>query len=115
MLESVFAGILLIGFVLFIAQGYAQANSMDGHDFGRVLPDLDQRGLLRGYVYSGDLEGLESEIRLYGFGHSVQVCAPSGSCKGSMPVHENVWVTSYFLSGNDSFQPREVRLYAWKT
>ncbi len=114
MLESMFAGLILIGFMLYLAHGYAQASSADQHDFGWVLPELDNQGLLRGHVYSGDLAGLEDEITLYGFGHSVQVCNPSGACLGSVPQEESVWVSGHFLSGDGTFQPREVRLYAWK-
>lgn len=114
MLEAVFAGIILLGFLLYLAQGYGQAGSVPEHDFGRVLPELDRQGLLRGYIYSDDIQGLESKISLYGFSHSVQVCQPSGGCTGQMGQGENVWVSSYYLAGHDSYQPREVRLYAWE-
>ncbi len=113
-LESVFAGLILLGFLLYLAQGYTQASSGPEHDFGRVLPELDQRGLLRGYVYSGDIQGLEGEISLYGFSHSIQVCGPSGGCTGQAPRADNVWVSAYFLAGEDSYQPREVKLYVWE-
>lgn len=114
MLEAVFAGLILLGFMLYLAHGYSQAGSGPEHDFGRVLPELDQRGLLRGYVYSGDIQDLEDEISLYGFSHSVQICQPSGGCAGQAGQGGNVWVSSYFMAGGDSYQPREVRLYVWE-
>lgn len=111
MLEAVFAGLLLIGFMLFIAHTYSASGSVAEQDFGWVLPELDQKGLLRGYAYSGDRTGLEGEITLYGFEDSVQFCSPGSGCSGSAPEGENVWASSYFLSGDSSFDPREVRLY----
>lgn len=114
MLESLFAGLLLLGFLLYLAQGYSQAGSVPEQDFGHVLPGLEQSGLLRGHVYSGDLGGLENEIDLPGFSHSIQVCGPSGDCEGQQGSGENVWVSSYVLAGGDSYQPREVRLYVWE-
>jgi hypothetical protein len=114
MLESVFAGLLLLGFLLYLAQGYSQAGSVPEHDFGWVLPGLDDQGLLRGYVYSGDIQGLEGEISIPGFSHSVQVCDPSGSCAGQQGQAENIWASSYLLAGEGSYQPREVRLYVWE-
>ena len=114
MLESVLAGLLLVGFMLFLAHGQNTSGSDDIEGFGWMLPELDHKGLLRGYVYSGDLSGLEDEIVIYGFEDSIQVCRPGGSCSGTIPNEDNVWVSSYFLSGDTSFQAREVRLYAWK-
>ena len=114
MLEAVLAGLILVGFMLFLAQGQNASGSDDSGGFGWVLPKLDHKGLLRGYVYSGDLPGLEDEITLYGFEDSIQVCIPGGSCSGTAPQGDNIWVSSYFLSGDASFQAREVRLYAWK-
>jgi hypothetical protein len=113
-LESVFAGLILVGFMLYLSQGYVASGQADETDFGWALPELDHQGLLRGYAYSGDLEGLEGEISTPGYSHSVQFCGPSGACQGERPPEENVHVSSYFLSGNGSFQPMEVRLYAWE-
>lgn len=113
-LESVFASILLVGFLLYLAQGYTQARSGPERDFGWVLPELDNQGLLRGHVYPEDIRGLEDEINLYGFNHSIQICNPSGGCSGQTPQAQNVWVSTYFLAGEDSYQPREVKLYVWE-
>jgi hypothetical protein len=113
-LEAVFAGLILLGFMLYLAQGYTQSRSGPEQDFGWVLPELDQMSLLRGHVYSGDIQGLEGEIAIYGFNHSVQVCDPSGGCLGQIPQARDVWVSAYFLAGEDSYQPREVRLYVWE-
>ncbi len=114
MLEAVFAGLVLIGFLLYLAQGYARVGTVPEHDFSGILPALDQEGLLRGHVFSGDVQGLQDEITLPGFQHSVQICAPAGACTGQVPDADNVWVSAHFLAGDDSYQPREVNLYVWE-
>ena len=114
MLESVFAGIILVGFMLYLTGTHAASHAEPERDFTGVLPELDQRGLLRGYVYSGDIQGIGADIDLFGYSYSVQVCDPSGSCTGQGPAGDNVWVSSYLLSGEDSYEPREVKLYVWE-
>jgi len=114
MLESVFASIILVGFLLYLAQGYTQSHSGPEQDFGRVLPGLDQAGLLRGPALSGDVQSIEDEISLYGFSHSVQLCDASGDCLGQRPQAQTILAYSHFLAGEDSYNPMEVRLYAWE-
>ena len=112
-LESVFAGIIIVGFMLFLAQGYSGIPSSRENMLREVLPELDEEGILRAYAYSGDDEGLEDEISLYGYHHDVVFCG-SGGCPETPQVRDNVWLSTYFLSGEDSYQPMEVRLYAWE-
>lgn len=113
MLESVFAGLLLLGFMLFLVQSNSPAASID-NDFSDVLLSLDQEDNLRSYVYSGDVNGLESEISVFGHDHSVVFCNESGTCQGNEPQGNNVHAQSYYFSGNDFPEPMEVRLYVWK-
>lgn len=114
MLESVFASIILVGFLLYLAQGYTHSRSVPEQDFGGVLPGLDEAGLLRGPALSGDFHSIEDEISIYGFSHSVQLCDASGSCLGEKPVAESVRAYGYFIAGDDSYSPMEVRLYVWE-
>ena len=81
MLEAVFAGIILVGFMLYLAHGYNQSHSATEHDFGDALHELSHKGLLMGYAFSGDIQGIEDGISLPGFGHSVQICT-AGGCTG---------------------------------
>jgi hypothetical protein len=113
MLEAVFASMLLVGFMLYLTETRILSHSSPETDLSQVLPELDQRGLLRGYVYSGDIQGLESEIQIPGYQHSIQICTPSGSCTGQRPSTQNIHISTYLLAGEDSYQPREVKLYAW--
>jgi hypothetical protein len=112
MLESVFAGLILVGFMLYLAGGHSQG--AQGQDFSSVLPELEQQGILRPLVYSGDLQAIDDMISLPGFSHAVRVCDPLGSCTGQPPSGTIVKVYSIILAGEDSLEPREVKLYAWQ-
>ena len=113
MVESVLAGILLVGFMLFLADSYTQARPYEP-DFSGVLPELDSQGLLRGYAYSGDTSGLEAEISLPGYSHSVQFCDSAGICMGQVPNEREVRVSSFFLAGETDLEPMEVKLFVWQ-
>jgi len=112
MLESVFAGLILVGFMLYLAGGHSQGTT--GPDFSNILPELEQQGILRPLVYSGDLQAIEDMISLPRFSHSVQVCDTTGSCNGQVPSGTIVKVSSIILAGENSLEPREVKLYAWQ-
>jgi hypothetical protein len=113
MLEAVFAVMILVGFMLYLGHTRALSGPSPDQDFSRVLPQLESSGLLRGYVYSGDLQSLEDAIDTPGRSHSIQVCIPSGICTGQTPLAQEVYISTYLLSGEDSYQPREVKLYVW--
>jgi len=112
MLESVFAGLILVGFMLYLAGSHAHA--VAGQDFSGVLPELEQQGILRALVYSGDVQGIENEISLPGYSHAVRLCDAAGSCTGEPPAGSTVKAYSIILAGEDSPDPREVKLYAWQ-
>ena len=113
MLESVFAGIVLVGFMIFLAGTHGMPGTATDSRFSDALPELDQRDLLREPAFSGDTQSIEDEISLYGYSHKIVLCDISG-CSGDPPQEDNVWASSYFLSGEDSISPLEVRLYAWE-
>ena len=113
MLEAVFAGIILVGFMIFLAGNYNAASDSQENMFSGVLTELDDRDILRGYAYSGDTQSIEDELRNYGYSMDVVLCDAS-SCTGNPPEKDTVWVSSYLFSGDDTVDPLEVRLYAWE-
>ncbi len=116
MLEVVFAGLILVMFLLGIAATFNRATSSDiGLRFSDVLVELDDMQILRGLADSNDYSGIESEISILGFEDAVEICNRNGNCIGNRPgMRDNVWVSSHFLAGLDSYSPREVRLYVWR-
>ena len=116
MLEAVLAGVLMIGFMLVLGQLYA-VPSVEG-DIPAMgysqLQQLNDRQVLRLLAASGDAVAIDSYVSVPGYKHSVQVCDPSGSCSGTMPSGMEVWISSYIVSGEDTYTPRIVRLYLWR-
>lgn len=78
-----------------------------------LLQGLDEQGILRDYVVNLDTAGLDSEVMLFAYNHSVEICDYSGACTGTAPEAKNVWVGSYLIAGKDSYNPHLVRLYIW--
>jgi hypothetical protein len=116
MLEAVLAGVLLIGFMLFIAAAFpVPTGEPDISSRGYVqLQQLNDRSELRPLASSGDYTGIESAISVPGYKHSVEICPSSGSCTGNMPSEKEVWISSYILSGDSSYSPDIVKLYIWR-
>ncbi len=113
MLEAVIAGIIIIGFLAAVSQVYMSPSQ---EDFTlkayQELKSLDGQGILRPYAAAGDWGSLNSEVRIFGKNHTVEICSPSG-CQGGKPEGQNVWVGSYMISGNQNYAPMQVKLYLW--
>lgn len=113
MLEAVIAGIIIIGFVAAISQVYISPQNEDlGGQAYQTLKSLDEQGILRVYAAAGDWGGLDSEVRIYGKNHSIEICSPSG-CVGQKPEGANVYAGSYIISGSQSYQLMQIKLYLW--
>jgi uncharacterized membrane-anchored protein len=113
--EAVLAAIIILGFLLaisgkYIDQGSVSDVSLKGYS---ILKSLDERDVLRNYTVNLDYNGLNSEIRLFTYNHSIQICDFSGSCVGERPNITDLWVASYIISGDSQYQPYEVKLYIY--
>jgi hypothetical protein len=114
-LEAIIAGTILISFLIILGRALMAAPadvSVNEKPFN-VLEGLDNRGLLRNYTMAGDAEGLNSEVSIFSYNHSVQICNASGNCSGTPPAAGTVWTGSYLVAGDGNYTPREVKLYLW--
>ena len=113
-LEAVFAGIILIGFLVVLLKPTTLPETQDTEKAYAVLMELDKTGNLREYIVSGNLSAINSKISLFPYNHSVVVCDSSG-CAGEVPeTPENIWTGEYLISGYDSFHPYVVKLFVWE-
>ncbi len=113
MLEAVIAGIIIIGFVAVVSQSYINASNEDFTlQAYQSLKGMDEQGILRPYAAAGDWGYLNSQVKIYSMNHTVEICSTSG-CAGQKPDGPNVWVGSYIISGDQSYQPLQVKLYLW--
>jgi hypothetical protein len=114
MLEAVIAGIIIIGFVAVVSQSYINVSHEDFTlQAYQSLKGLDDQGILRPYAAAGDWGYLNSQVKIYNKNHTVEICSPSGCQGGQKPEGANVWVGSYLISGDQNYQPLQVKLYLW--
>lgn len=116
MIEAMLAGIILIGFLMTLAGNnltlLGDDMSLRGYE---ILHDLDGQGILRQYAVDGNYSGLNSQIKLISYNHSVQICDQGNVCTGSMPSADNVWVGNYYIiAGEGTYEPYLVKLYMWR-
>lgn len=114
-LESIMAAVIMIGFLtmigsVYIAKPYPTDMASKAYD---MLEGMDNRGVLRNYTETLNYTGIASEIELYTYNVTAQICDYAGSCVGSAPSANDVWTGTYLVAGLSTYQPREVRLYIW--
>ena len=112
MLEAVIAGIIIIGFVAVVSKSYINPSQDFSSAAYSSLKSLDEQGILRPYAQAGDWGSLNSQVRIYGKNHTIEICGTSG-CTGQKPEGANVWAGSYLISGNQNYQPMQIKLYLW--
>lgn len=110
--------ILLVGVMSIypIQNGEEFYFSDEGYD---CLNYLDQRGLLRYYVYNNLLDELNSTIRscLPGItDYMFQICS-SLPCTANLPTDRSTFLSSYLIAGENkgaaNYDPRMVNLWVW--
>ena len=112
-LESLLAGMIILGFLVFLPKPSVIHSCNPSEKAYQILESLEDRGVLREYVASMDYEGLNSQIHIYTYNHSVQICDFSG-CAGQPPSSSNTWTGSYFISGKNTSHPYLIKLYLWE-
>ncbi len=113
MLEAVMAGVIIIGFM--IAVGAMLSFSPDEKGVSekgyQELQRLADESKLRLYASQRNYSAIEDSVRIPGYADSVEICEPSGSCVGNVPSGEEVWLSTYIVSGYSSYDPVKVKLY----
>lgn len=113
--DAVLAAVIIIGFLTSVSRTFVitpEPESLNERVYD-ILQGLDDQGVLKGYAASMDASGLNSEIMFYSKNHTIEICDSAGTCTGTRPEASNVWAGSYITAGNNSYQPRLVRLYLW--
>ncbi|MBI4175812.1 MAG: hypothetical protein HY518_01290 [Candidatus Aenigmarchaeota archaeon] len=115
-LEAIFAGVIIISFLITLRATFLHTTSpqeiaVKGYN---ELRSLDEEGILRPYAVAGNVEAINNEIDIFGFGHSVQVCDYTGTCIGAAPDVADVFIATYLISGDVDFEPYVIRLFIYK-
>jgi hypothetical protein len=90
--------------------------SDEGYD---CLNYLDQKGLLRYYVYNNMLDDLNNSLRscLLGISdYTFQICS-SLPCTATIPTDRSTFLSSYLIAGENknetNYDPRMINLWMW--
>ena len=78
---------------------------------------LDNKGVLRYYAVNNRQEDLVSDLRgclppLYSY--TVKICTTS-SCGTTLPDDKTIFLSSYLIAGENSFNPTLINLWVWST
>ena len=116
MIEALLAGIILIGFLVMLVGNSViipqDDLSLKGYE---ILHDLDDQEILRDYVADLNHSGLNSQIKLASYNHSIQICDQGNNCVGNIPSADNVWVGNYYIiAGGGEYDPYLVKLFMWR-
>lgn len=115
MLEAVIAIFLIYTFLMILSSGQVKEDRPEDLELKayELLEGLDEQGVLRGYAASNDYNSIDAALEYRAHNHTVNVCEPDGSCHGSVPNETEVWVGSYIVAGQDSYNPKLVKLYIY--
>lgn len=116
MVEVVLAGIVIVSFLTTISVRQTSLPTGPGEILAQgyeILKNLDKRGELRNYAVTSDNAGLDTMVRIIRYNHSVKICDYQSNCDGSTPSASNIYTSTYYVAGNNSYQPYEVILYLW--
>jgi hypothetical protein len=119
--EAVIAAITIMIFLVTAGNAYYASNggvsrAPPGHE---MLKELDDMNALRPLAAARDFGAINELIDVPGFMHDVRICDFRGTCwgnqTGAWSSSRNVAVSGYVVSGFDSYDPVEIRLYMWRT
>lgn len=116
--EVVFAITMMVVLATTIYPPTARQDRIGGyrHMGFQALEYLDGASLLRQSAVLNDPQAIEQELRTFfppEVGYSVEVCDVSGACTNANVPDADTAVGAYYIAGNGTYSPREVRLYLW--
>jgi hypothetical protein len=117
-IEAIMGGLIILLFLAALNATNVQVTSPGPAHGDRVLLTLHGNDDFRGHVSDMNVSAIDSMASatgyLTGFNHTVRICDESGSCTGVVPEKENVWGYSIVMSGDETYDPAEVTLYAFR-
>ncbi len=112
-IESVIAITILMSFMLYFGNPVLLKEQVDPTSKGyEILKIMDSNNELRTFVENKDWSSLNNRIHMHGYNHTVEICNQT-ACYGEYPNVENIWVSSYIISGHGKYEPCRIKLYMW--
>ncbi len=114
--ESVLGAMLLIGVLLVVSRVLAPVEPTDFTDVPFLaLGELADAGLLHDPVAANDTAAINALITLFTFNYTAQICDRDLFCSDGVPAAKNIWIGSRLVAGNDTYDPKIVKLAIWRT
>ncbi|MFH1294323.1 MAG: hypothetical protein ABIH90_00075 [Candidatus Aenigmatarchaeota archaeon] len=115
MLEAVLAVLLIFTFLIILSSGRVKEDRPEDLNVKayEILADLNEKGVLGPYASANDAHSINMSISYDAHNHTANVCEPDGSCHGPEPDSNDVWVGSYLVAGDNSYNPKLVKLYIY--
>ena len=114
-IEAVVGTLILLLGVTTIHPIDGQSSLQFSDDAYSCLSYLDESGYLRLYAYNNmtaDLNASIGQCLPKVLSYDFAVC-DSEPCSKSLPSEKSVFLSSYMLSGKDSYEPLTIKLWVW--
>jgi len=114
-LETVFGALLILITLLNIYTNPPRTETKLSELGYNCLSSIDNKGFLRYYALNALYSDLNNKLRdclpfLIDF--KFRICSTS-DCSIQLPESKSVFLSSYFIAGNDSFNPTLINLWIW--
>jgi hypothetical protein len=115
-MEAVLGTLLVLGGILLIFPAQPQNETSFSETSYSCLKSMDQRGLLRYYAVNSMNSELNDSLReclpsIASF--SFKICSTSNCIDSSVPYNKTVYLTSYLISGENTYNRKLINLWTW--
>ncbi len=114
-LEAAIAIVLILVSIVFLFTGKEITEPQMSATGYECLKNLDNQGVLRYYAANGLGDRLDADLKACIpplLNYTTKICATS-TCNTVLPLNKTVFLSTYLIAGDNSFNPRLVGLWVW--
>jgi hypothetical protein len=114
-LEAAIAIVLILVSMVFLFIGKEITEPQMSATGYECLKNLDNQGLLRYYAANDLGERLNADLKTCIpslLNYTTKICTTS-TCNAVLPLNKTVFLSTYLIAGDNSFNPRLVDLWVW--
>ena len=114
-LEQVLGSVLVLTILITLFNPSSSTTNLQLSSLGfNCMKELDNKGLLRYYAVNNLTTDLNNSLQpcLSAFNYDFNICS-STTCSSALPANKDIYLSSYFIAGENSFQPRLINLWIW--
>lgn len=114
-LEAAIAIVLILVSIVFLFTSKEITEPQMSATGYECLKNLDNRGLLRYYAANDLGDRLDADLKTCIpplLNYTTKICAIS-TCNTMLPINKTVFLSTYLIAGDNSFNPRLVGLWVW--